>query len=64
VTIPVLVIAGALDTKFTEIGLRMAAAIPNASLAAIDGAGHAVHTEQPEATAATISDWLTLTAHP
>ena len=64
VTIPVLVIAGELDTKFTEIGDRMATALPNASFASIDGAGHAAQVEQPEATAATIADWLATTDGP
>lgn len=58
ITIPVLVIAGALDTKFTDIGLRMTEALPNATFVAIDGAGHAAHTERPHDVAAAIADWL------
>ena len=58
ITVPVLVLAGERDTKFTEIGLRMASAIPNATFASIPSAGHAAHAEQPEATAALIGDWL------
>ena len=58
VRIPVLVLAGERDAKFTEIGRRMAAAIPNATFAPIPSAGHAAHSEQPEATAALIGAWL------
>lgn len=58
VTVPVLVIAGALDTKFTDIGNRMIEALPNATFASIDGAGHAAHTERPDVVAGVIADWL------
>jgi 2-succinyl-6-hydroxy-2,4-cyclohexadiene-1-carboxylate synthase len=47
---PVAVVAGELDARFAAIGQRMAAAIgPGASFAAIPGAGHAAHLEQPVA---------------
>lgn len=58
VRLPVLVMAGARDARFTEIGQRVAAKIPNATFATIPGAGHAAHAEQPERTAAIIADWL------
>ena len=58
IRIPVLVLAGELDTKFSEIGRRMAAALPDATFESIPGAGHAAHTEQPEAVAAAIATWL------
>lgn len=58
ITVPVLVIAGALDTKFTDIGLRMTEALPNATFVSIDGAGHAAHSEHPGAVADTIATWL------
>jgi 2-succinyl-6-hydroxy-2,4-cyclohexadiene-1-carboxylate synthase len=58
VSVPVLVMAGDRDRKFKEIGLRIAATIPNATFVAIPGAGHAAHTEQPEATAEMIATWL------
>lgn len=61
ISIPVLVIAGELDTKFTDIGRRMANTLPNATFIAIAGAGHAAHTEQPTATADAIVDWLDAT---
>ena len=58
IPIPVLVIAGQLDTKFVQIGRRMADALPAATFAEIADAGHAAHTERPEATADVIAGWL------
>ena len=55
---PVLVVAGEHDAKFTAIGRRMADAIPDASLVLIEGAGHAAHLERPEQTCAAIVTWL------
>ena len=46
--IPVLLIAGALDAKFTVIAREMAQALPNAQLAIVPDAGHTVHLEQPQ----------------
>jgi 2-succinyl-6-hydroxy-2,4-cyclohexadiene-1-carboxylate synthase len=46
---PVLVISGGQDEKFTALGRRMAEAIgPNATHAVVEGAGHAPHLQQPE----------------
>ena len=46
-TMPVLLVVGAKDQKFLQIGDEMKNAIgPNAHLVAIDNAGHAVHLEQ------------------
>ncbi len=58
IEIPVLVIAGELDAKFTEIAHRMAERLPDATLVAIAGAGHAAHTERPAATADAVAEWL------
>ena len=58
IRVPVLVMAGERDAKFTEIGKRMADLMPNATFASIPGAGHAAHAEQPEATATIIAGWL------
>jgi 2-succinyl-6-hydroxy-2,4-cyclohexadiene-1-carboxylate synthase len=58
ITVPTLVVAGALDDKFTEIGRRMATAIPGARFAAVADAGHSVPLEQPEALADAIASWL------
>ena len=46
--IPVLLIAGELDTKFTTIALAMARLLPQAQVCIVPEAGHAVHLEQPE----------------
>ncbi|MFC4619597.1 2-succinyl-6-hydroxy-2,4-cyclohexadiene-1-carboxylate synthase [Camelliibacillus cellulosilyticus] len=45
---PVWLVAGELDTKFTEIADRMAERLPNAEKIIVKGAGHAVHLEKPE----------------
>jgi 2-succinyl-6-hydroxy-2,4-cyclohexadiene-1-carboxylate synthase len=56
---PVLVVAGVLDEKFTELGERMATAIgANATFAPVDGAGHTAHLEQPERFLSTLRTWL------
>jgi 2-succinyl-6-hydroxy-2,4-cyclohexadiene-1-carboxylate synthase len=47
---PVLLVAGELDLKFTVAGERMAAAIgANARSVVLPGCGHAAHLEQPDA---------------
>lgn len=61
IEIPVLVIAGDVDVKFTEIGTRMAERLPRGSFASIAGSGHAAHIEQPELVTAVIGDWLVST---
>ncbi|MFN8590059.1 MAG: 2-succinyl-6-hydroxy-2,4-cyclohexadiene-1-carboxylate synthase [Thermomicrobiales bacterium] len=48
IRVPTLVIAGERDGKFARIGQEMAAVIPDATLAIVPGAGHAVHLERPE----------------
>ena len=42
---PTLVVTGALDRKFTEIGRSMAAGIPGAAHESMEGCGHRVHLE-------------------
>ncbi len=46
--IPVLLIAGELDAKFTALARSMAQALPHAQLRIVPGTGHAVHLERPE----------------
>ncbi len=46
--IPILLIAGELDTKFSAIARSMAQALPQSQLRIVPGAGHAVHLERPE----------------
>ena len=55
---PVLVVAGALDAKFVGIGERLAAGIPGAELAIVEGAGHTVHLERPDAFVDLLRRWL------
>ncbi len=57
--VPTLVLAGTRDAKFTELGQKMAAAIPAAKFQAIEGAGHAVHLERPKETAEAILRFAT-----
>jgi 2-succinyl-6-hydroxy-2,4-cyclohexadiene-1-carboxylate synthase len=55
---PVLLLAGTLDKKFTAINQRMASLIPNATLCVIESAGHATHLEQPTAFVGAIQRFL------
>ncbi len=58
-TMPVLVIAGANDEKFTHLGQRLVESIgTNASIQLIDNAGHSAQLENPAGTAAAITKWL------
>ena len=54
-TMPVLVLAGERDAKFTAIGGQLVAAIPGAELELIAGAGHALPRAAPAALARAIS---------
>lgn len=57
--VPVLVIAGAHDPKFTALGRRLVDAVgQSARLWVQPDAGHAVHLEQPTPTAAVVRDFL------
>lgn len=58
---PVLLVAGALDTKFVALAERMQAVIPDAELAVVPATGHTVHLERPNAFAALLTAWLTRT---
>ena len=49
ITVPTLLIAGELDTKYVEIARDMARTMPDATMHLIEGAGHAAHLERPEA---------------
>ncbi len=55
--IPVLLIAGELDTKFTAIARHMVQALPQSQLHIIPGAGHTVHLERPEKFASLVGDF-------
>jgi len=58
IDVPVLVLAGELDAKFTALGQQLAAALPHAEFASVPGAGHAAHTERPTEVAHLVSSWL------
>lgn len=58
VAMPTLVVAGALDGKYTGLARVLAQSIPGARLDVVPGAGHAVHFENPDALARIISDFL------
>lgn len=61
IDIPVLVIAGGLDSKFAQIGHEMADALPQATFITVDDAGHAAHSERPDEVADAVAEWLGLT---
>lgn len=47
-TLPTLLLAGKLDSKFVAINQKMATRLPNGRLQIIPDAGHTIHLEQPE----------------
>ena len=47
-TVPTVVVTGRRDLKFSELGTRLAATIPQAVHRQIDNAGHACHLEHPQ----------------
>lgn len=57
---PVLIIAGANDTKFVAIAERLQQYIEFSQLEIVTGAGHATHFEQPLVVAQLIEQWLNL----
>ena len=52
-----LLLAGALDVRYTESAQRMAAAMPNAICTVVADAGHNVHLEQPTAYIQALRDY-------
>jgi 2-succinyl-6-hydroxy-2,4-cyclohexadiene-1-carboxylate synthase len=60
-TMPLLVIAGELDRRYSELALLIAAGAPAATLQIIGNAGHAVHLERPEEFAAAVGEFLAAT---
>ncbi len=57
-TIPTLLLAGELDTKFIAINRQMAALLPKTHLEIVPGAGHTVHLERPLAWVQTLQPKL------
>jgi 2-succinyl-6-hydroxy-2,4-cyclohexadiene-1-carboxylate synthase len=57
-TMPVLLVAGGYDRIYSGVARQMAAAIgPEAEVAIIERAGHALHLEQPESLAHELATW-------
>ena len=56
--LPVLIVTGGDDAKFTAIGKALAAALPDATLRTIAGVGHAVPWEDPDAFVDAVDAWL------
>jgi 2-succinyl-6-hydroxy-2,4-cyclohexadiene-1-carboxylate synthase len=52
---PVVLVVGALDTKYTAIAREMAAHLADVRVHVLGGLGHALHLEQPEALADVIA---------
>jgi 2-succinyl-6-hydroxy-2,4-cyclohexadiene-1-carboxylate synthase len=57
-TMPVLLIAGALDEKFVAIAEQMQSAIPSSGLDIVAGAGHSVHLERRDDFLAVLTRFL------
>jgi pimeloyl-ACP methyl ester carboxylesterase len=55
--LPVLLLAGVLDRKFSAIAQRMASQLPQVKLQIIPGAGHTIHLEQPQAFVASVCEF-------
>ena len=58
INIPVLLICGVRDEKFSEIAKRMNQLIPQSTLRILDKAGHNAHLDQPEAFGQAVNWWL------
>jgi 2-succinyl-6-hydroxy-2,4-cyclohexadiene-1-carboxylate synthase len=55
---PTLILVGAFDSKYTALAKGMAAAIHDAEVVTVPGAGHNIHLEQPEAICRAVLDRL------
>jgi len=58
VELPALLIAGESDPKFRDIAEVLAAAMPRARAVVVEGAGHAVHLDNPSGLASVIRSFL------
>lgn len=56
--IPVLIVTGTLDAKFSEIGRRMASMMNHSTLVSVEGAGHTVHLERTAEFVSLVRAWL------
>lgn len=57
---PCLIVTGADDPKFVELGRKMAARIPRATFVCVESSGHTVHLEQTHAFTEHLASWLHL----
>ncbi|MFO1393020.1 MAG: 2-succinyl-6-hydroxy-2,4-cyclohexadiene-1-carboxylate synthase [Steroidobacteraceae bacterium] len=64
VTVPALLVVGALDTAFVAHGHELERRLSGAQLCEIADAGHAVHLERPSAVVAAVHDFLCRAAGP
>jgi 2-succinyl-6-hydroxy-2,4-cyclohexadiene-1-carboxylate synthase len=55
--VPVLLVVGALDTKYVDIARRVAERIADARVEVVPDAGHACHLERPELVAHLLASW-------
>ena len=60
---PTLILAGALDQQYCDVGRDMSARIPSAVLRIVEGAGHTIHLEQPEIFRQAVLDFLAAVNH-
>ena len=63
VEVPVLLLTGALDQKFSGIAEEMATRLPRAERCTVAGAGHAVHLEDPRAFESASAEFLRRVHH-
>ncbi len=56
--LPVLLIAGIQDQKFTDIAMRMKSLLPQSELHIMQGVGHTCHLEDVNTFATVLQDWL------
>jgi 2-succinyl-6-hydroxy-2,4-cyclohexadiene-1-carboxylate synthase len=55
IAVPVTLVVGERDEKFTAVAEQMAARLPDARVEVVPGVGHAVHLEAPERVATTLA---------
>lgn len=58
ISVPTLLVVGALDHKFVAIAERMAGSMPSARLVTVPAAGHTVHVERPGAWLEAVTSFL------
>ena len=65
IDVPVLVMAGEHDSKFSALAFRLAAGVgPSAGISFVPGAGHAAHLERPRSVATILSRFLSTLPSP